>query len=129
MRVHPCIVGSFPLANSKQHPSCFPLPRSVNKYPSAKVMLVNNAVNTESGKLACYGRVLFAGTQNCTINVNFLQHLGYYVRHYGPLWTHSCFPFEGLNGTLLKLHHGTQHVAIQVYTFCVYVSWMISSFD
>ena len=53
-------------------------------------------------------------TQNCTINVHLLQHLVHYVHQYGPLWTHSCFPFEGLNGRLLKMYHGTQYVALQV---------------
>jgi hypothetical protein len=47
----------------------------------------------------------YYATHNCTINVHLLTHLGFYVSQYGPLWTHSCFPYESLNGKLLKLHH------------------------
>ena len=28
--------------------------------------------------------------------------------------SHTCFPFEGLNGRILKLCHDTQHVPVQV---------------
>lgn len=67
---------------------------------------------------------ILTGTQNCTINVHLLRHLVHYVRQYGPLWTHSCYPFEGMNGKVLKLHHGTQHISQQVnilrYYACSY---------
>ena len=36
------------------------------------------------------------------------------VRNLGPLWTHSTFPFESLNGELLKLFHGTQSIVFQI---------------
>ena len=36
------------------------------------------------------------------------------VRNLGPLWTHSTFPFENLNGELLKLFHGTQNIVFQI---------------
>ena len=32
----------------------------------------------------------------------------------GPLWTHSCFPFEDYNGDLKDLFHGTQNIPGQV---------------
>ena len=49
-----------------------------------------------------------------TINVHSLLHLADDVRNLGPLWTHSCFPFESYNGNLLKLFHGTQNVQLQI---------------
>ena len=49
-----------------------------------------------------------------TINVHSLLHLADDVRNLGPLWTHSCFPFESYNGNLLKLFHGTQNVELQI---------------
>ena len=49
-----------------------------------------------------------------TINVHSLLHLADGVRNLGPLWTHSCFPFESYNGNLLKLFHGTQNVELQI---------------
>ena len=48
------------------------------------------------------------------MNVHCLLQLVHYARLYGPLWTHSCFPFESLNGKILKMQHGTHHVALQV---------------
>jgi len=36
------------------------------------------------------------------------------VRNLGSLWTHSTFPFESLNGDLLKLFHGTQNIVFQI---------------
>ncbi len=57
----------------------------------------------------------FTGAHNCTMNTHLVRHLVHYVRLYGPLWTHSCFFFESLNGQLLRLRHGTHHVCLQVY--------------
>ena len=48
------------------------------------------------------------------MNVHLVSHRTHYVRLYGPLWTHSCFVFESLNGYLMQLKHGTQHVVTQV---------------
>ena len=47
-------------------------------------------------------------------NVHGLLHLPDTVRHLGPLWAHSCFPFESANGELLRLFHGSQGVEKQV---------------
>lgn len=49
-----------------------------------------------------------------TINIHSLLHLSDDVRNLGPLWTHSCFPFENFNGNLLKLFHGSQNVELQI---------------
>lgn len=35
----------------------------------------------------------------------------------GPLWAHSCFPFESANGDILQLFHGSQGVEKQVRVF------------
>lgn len=47
-------------------------------------------------------------------NVHGLLHLPEDVRDLGPLWSHSCFPFESGNGELLRLFHGSQSVNKQV---------------
>ena len=57
------------------------------------------------------------------MNVHLVSHLTHYVRLYSPLWTHSCFMFESLNGYLMQLKHGTQHIVTQVR---VITSWAIS---
>lgn len=49
-----------------------------------------------------------------TANIHGLLHLPDTVRKLGPLWAHSCFPFEAANGVILKLFHGTQHTEKQV---------------
>ena len=46
--------------------------------------------------------------------ISSLLHLADDVRNLGPLWTHSCFPFESYNGNLLKHFHGTQNVELQI---------------
>ena len=49
-----------------------------------------------------------------TANLHSLLHMAEDVRNLGPLWTHSTFPFENLNGELLKLFHGTQNIVFQI---------------
>jgi hypothetical protein len=43
-----------------------------------------------------------------------LLHLCDVVTDLGPLYLHSCFSFESLNGTLRKFVKGTQHVESQI---------------
>ena len=52
-----------------------------------------------------------------TINVHSLLHLVEDVQNFGPLWCHSCFIFENMNGVLKALFHGSQRVNKQVH-FC-----------
>ena len=54
-----------------------------------------------------------------TIKIHSLLHLADDVRNLGPLWTHSCFPFESYNGNLLKLFHGTQNVELQIVSSAI----------
>ena len=49
-----------------------------------------------------------------TINTHCLLHLPAAVMNLGPLWAHSCFPFEAANGELLQFFHGSQAVEKQV---------------
>ena len=43
-----------------------------------------------------------------------LCHWAASVSSWGPAWSHSSFPFESNNRTLLKLVHGTQYVPQQM---------------
>ena len=36
------------------------------------------------------------------------------VKHLGPLWNHSCFPFEDKNRFVLQLIHGSQKTECQL---------------
>ena len=49
------------------------------------------------------------------------MHLPNTVRELGPLWVYSFFHFEGLNGILKNLAHGTQQVDKQLITSYSYV--------
>ena len=55
-----------------------------------------------------------AGAQFMTYNLHQLLHLRDCVEDLGPLWSHSCFFFEDLNGDFRDLFHGTQNIDGQV---------------
>ena len=50
-----------------------------------------------------------------TYNVHQRLHLQESVEELGPLWSHSCFFFEDLNGDFHDLFHGTQNIDGQVF--------------
>jgi len=49
--------------------------------------------------------------------VHTLLHLADAVRNLGPLWAHSTFPFEEMNGWLGELYHGIREPQKQVCTY------------
>lgn len=84
---------------------------SPNDVESSSSMLLHFCTRME----ALYGR------RYETYNVHMLLHLPDCVRHLGPLWGTSCFWFEGYNGDLTKLFHGTQNVDIQItHAVCIH---------
>ena len=54
------------------------------------------------------------GNQSCTINAHLLIHISYFVRQWGPCWTHSALSFQSHNGALKRLIHSTRRVAEQL---------------
>ena len=56
-----------------------------------------------------------------SFNVHLLLHLPDTVRELGPVWVYSYFHFEGLNGILKNLAHGTQQVDKQLITSYSYI--------
>ncbi|KAJ8048972.1 hypothetical protein HOLleu_01500 [Holothuria leucospilota] len=52
--------------------------------------------------------------QHVSYNVHLLMHLADTVRNCGPLWSNSCFPFEGYNRKIKSLFHGTRYVQAQI---------------
>ena len=62
----------------------------------------------------CQQFEILYGQRYMSANVHLLLHLPNTVRQLGPLWVYSCFYFEGQNGTLKSLVHGTQHIEKQV---------------
>ena len=43
------------------------------------------------------------------INLHQLTHLiNFDIKLWGPLWTHSAFPYESMNGIFVSFIHGTQ---------------------
>ena len=73
-----------------------------------------NIINISNGVYAC--KIAISGVNNCTMNVHLLSHLPFYVKLYGPLWTHSAFVFEDGIGHLLKKAHGPHDIGTQVDT-------------
>ena len=47
-------------------------------------------------------------------NVHQLLYLCIDVRNLGPVWTHSCSPFEDKNRFILQLIHGSQKIEFQL---------------
>lgn len=54
------------------------------------------------------------GIVHCGINIHLLLHLPYYVRCFGPLWTHSAYSFEGQMQNFLQHSHATHGIEKQV---------------
>lgn len=54
------------------------------------------------------------GDSACTANVHSLIHVTQMVKLWGPLWTHSLFGFENMNGHIRKLFHGTRQILDQL---------------
>ncbi|KAE8742012.1 hypothetical protein FOCC_FOCC012453 [Frankliniella occidentalis] len=50
------------------------------------------------------------GDRELTYNIHQLCHLGLCVQRYGPLFCHSAFPFEDMNGLVARKTHGTTFV-------------------
>ena len=46
------------------------------------------------------------GKEAMTFNMHLLTHLIKYVKRFGPLWTHNCFPYKQYNGVILNGCHG-----------------------
>lgn len=58
------------------------------------------------------------GTRNMSMVIHLLQHLVFVVTNLGPLRYCSCYPYESLNGDILKIIHGTRYVEKQLATGC-----------
>ena len=54
------------------------------------------------------------GERYMTLNVHYLLHLSEIVCTLGPLWAHSCFGFESINGELKHMFNGTRFIDTQI---------------
>ena len=57
------------------------------------------------------------------MNVHLLSHLPFFVKLYGPLWTHSAFTFEDSIGYLTSRLKGTRDIGIQVHSLKIVLNW------
>ncbi|KAL7291425.1 hypothetical protein TKK_0005767 [Trichogramma kaykai] len=55
--------------------------------------------------------------RNMTYNIHQLLHLATSVMHWGPLYSHSTFPFESANHQLLEAIHCAKGVNLQILRF------------
>lgn len=54
------------------------------------------------------------GLRYSSINIHSLLHLPNCVKEQGPLWAHTCYEYEDMNGRMLNLVHGTKYIGSQV---------------
>ncbi|XP_066584839.1 uncharacterized protein [Prorops nasuta] len=54
------------------------------------------------------------GIRFCSINIHQALHLPDCVRKFGPLWATTAYEYENINGQLLKMIHGTNHIDCQI---------------
>ena len=66
------------------------------------------------------------GATSCPLNTHLLVHLADYVRLWGPLWTHSAFGFESMNGHINSMIHSKHRIADQL-VFSIDVSNTLST--
>ena len=88
-------------------------------FVQAMHILLQKSISAEGNRadmlmLSFVGRFqMLYGTSSMTYNVHVLTHLATSVQKWGPLWTHSCFPFESCNGEVKKLLCGSKGIALQ----------------
>lgn len=73
-------------------------------------------VNVAKKKLRLYVKLFpdLYDEKLCSINSHILLHIGGKVFSLGPLWGHSCFSFENLNGLMVKDMHGPTNADSQI---------------
>lgn len=54
------------------------------------------------------------GEAELTYNLHQILHIVLHIRRWGPVWGNSAFTFEGFIGTLSKMIHGNQKIAIEL---------------
>jgi len=62
----------------------------------------------------CFKMQSYYTGRQMTMNTHQLLHLTQVVLNFGPLYSYSCFAFEGMNGSLLNYIKGTQHIEKQI---------------
>nr|XP_054928516.1 uncharacterized protein LOC129385660 [Dermacentor andersoni] len=60
------------------------------------------------------------GKECMTYNSHILVHMVDNVRQWGPLWSFSAYPFESMNGKLVRFVNGTRYAHLQIIEkFCI----------
>lgn len=60
------------------------------------------------------------GKQCMTFNAHILLHMVDHIKMWGPPWGFSAFPFESVNGKLVRLVNGTRYAHSQIVEkFCI----------
>ena len=55
------------------------------------------------------------GDGMCVLNVHLLPPMANFVHLWGPLWTHSAFGFESMNGHVKGMIHSGYKIADQLF--------------
>ncbi|XP_064470517.1 uncharacterized protein LOC135385242 [Ornithodoros turicata] len=60
------------------------------------------------------------GAESMSYNAHLLLHMVDHVKEWGPLWGYSAYPFESINGKLVRFVNGTRHAHLQIVEkFCI----------
>ncbi|KAE8738535.1 hypothetical protein FOCC_FOCC015979, partial [Frankliniella occidentalis] len=86
---------------------------------SSRIDLIDDRMQKELDTFVRQFQELY-GERHMTINIHNTLHLCFVVNNLGPMRCFSCFPFESLNGEMLKMIHGTKYVQIQLAN-CAYL--------
>lgn len=69
------------------------------------------------------------GTRYMTMVFHLLRHMVFVVDNLGPMRHTSCFPYENLNGDILKMIHGTRYVETQLASACFLIKQLPKSLE
>ena len=107
----PCLAGILPL----EYMTHFILLQSAIYVLLGSAITQLDMVTAEQRlKKFCENLETLYGPKALTSNVHALGHLVGKVRDLGPLWAHSCFFYEGLNGELRRMFSGSTNVNSQI---------------
>ncbi|KAK3917316.1 Pimeloyl-[acyl-carrier protein] methyl ester esterase [Frankliniella fusca] len=95
----------------------------LSKLSAAIYILLKGSVSTEEVKEAHLLIISYQidyqkyfGQDSMTYNIHLLKHVCPAVLKFGPLWTHSSFPYEGQNRNILQLQTSPYSVVKQIIT-------------
>lgn len=107
----PCLVGILPIEYLENYVDLL-----YTIYTLSKRCITLNEINSCEKRIKKFVEIFqkLYGLRHMSMNIHLLLHIVPVVRNLGPMWVHSCFRFEDLNGRILQLVHGTRFADMQI---------------